>query len=365
MKKLWKEYKIVIILFIAWRVLLGVIEWVAPFMWVLRDGFLGPLRWANFDGVHYLSIARNGYYTYEQAFFPLYPMLIHWVSRFPLPDDITVALAISHISFLGGVLLFYDLARSISRRSALWCVVFLLLFPTSFFFASAYTESLFFLLSAACMVAARRKLWWLAGIAGMLASGTRLFGIFLFPVVLWQYVKEQKGVYKWWDIFFVSLIPLGLLAYMRYLMQTIGDPLAFFHVQSAFGAGRSGRELILLPQVLWRYMRIIVTVAPSSIIYAISVFELAVFSFGLWLVWYGFRKKIINAEYLAYALAILMVPTFTGTFSSLPRYFLSAFPLFFILGSVHNTGIKVAIGVLFTILLIAFGAAFLQGYFVA
>src|SRR5688572_13184266 len=37
--------------------------------------------WTNFDGVHYLNIAKEGYggpsTNYTEAFFPVYPFLIH------------------------------------------------------------------------------------------------------------------------------------------------------------------------------------------------------------------------------------------------------------------------------------------------
>src|SRR5688572_13183072 len=36
----------------------------------------------NFDGAHYISISDVGYQLYQQAFFPLYPMLIKLFSNF-------------------------------------------------------------------------------------------------------------------------------------------------------------------------------------------------------------------------------------------------------------------------------------------
>ena len=360
MRKFWSKYRLVIIFFVLWRLLLSGIEQIAPFLWPLREGFLGPTHWANFDGVHYLSIARSGYYTYEQAFFPFYSTLIRWISQITGLSDVVTALVVSHVSFLGGLILFYDLARLINRRNALWSVVLVLLFPTSFFFASVYTESLFFLL-----IAAKRNVWWLAGLCGMLVSNTRLFGVFLYPVVLWQFLKERQTTRQWQDLLFISLIPVGLIAYMWYLASSIGDPLAFFHAQPAFGAGRSGGTLIILPQVLWRYMRILTSVWPSSFIYAVSVFELTIFLFGLWVVWLGLRMRVVGAVYLVYALLVLVIPTLTGTLSSIPRYFLSAFPLFIVLANMHNTKIKALIAMVFSIGLIVFGAAFLRGHFVS
>src|SRR3990167_11451176 len=52
--------------------------------------FLSSL--ANFDGVHYLLIARQGYVQYEQAFFPLYPLFIRFLSPLFLNNHLITAL---------------------------------------------------------------------------------------------------------------------------------------------------------------------------------------------------------------------------------------------------------------------------------
>src|SRR3989338_6084990 len=61
---------------------------------------------ANFDGAHYLLIAKNGYSQYQQAFFPLYPLLIRWLSPLFFNNHLLTALIISNISFLLGLLIF-------------------------------------------------------------------------------------------------------------------------------------------------------------------------------------------------------------------------------------------------------------------
>src|SRR3989344_4233726 len=61
---------------------------------------------ANFDGVHYLLIAKNGYAQYQQAFFPLYPLLIRWLSSLFLNNHLVTGLLISNLSFLVGLFIF-------------------------------------------------------------------------------------------------------------------------------------------------------------------------------------------------------------------------------------------------------------------
>ena len=67
--------------------------------------------WANFDGVHYLTIAKEGYSAqFTQAFFPLYPLLIRLFSHL-VPNSIYAGLLISHFCFFISLLLLYKLVR--------------------------------------------------------------------------------------------------------------------------------------------------------------------------------------------------------------------------------------------------------------
>ena len=77
----------------------------------------------NFDGVHYLKIASLGYVdNFQQAFFPVYPIIIHIVAKviFLLPGNITQnperiyflgALFVSNIAFIGLLGVYYKLIR--------------------------------------------------------------------------------------------------------------------------------------------------------------------------------------------------------------------------------------------------------------
>jgi len=83
-------FKNIIKLFITWRLSLFLIAFVSIFLItkfgarfpyvdrVLEITNLPSWIWGfgNFDGVHYLRIAQNGYTSdYSQAFFPLFPLL--------------------------------------------------------------------------------------------------------------------------------------------------------------------------------------------------------------------------------------------------------------------------------------------------
>lgn len=362
MRRFWKHYKIVILAAITWRLLLGVIELISPYVFLPRVAFLDPVAWANMDGGHYLFIARSGYGLYEQAFFPLYPVLIRIFSFLPIPLPY-VGLVISHVAFFIGILLFYDLALGVNKKYAFWAVVFLLAFPTSYYFAAAYSTSLFFLLSVAGFSAVKKHRWLAAGVIGAFASSTRIFGVFLLIPAIMEYVKTHAKI-RWRDIAAIGLIPTGLIAYMTYLYVKTADAFSFIHVLPAYGSQRSAGRIVLLPQVFWRYAKILTTASPATVEYGIAVFEITAFIFFLYLLIRALKTNL-NASYILYSAIVLVLPTLTGTLTSVPRYVLDAFPLFIVMGISHNIALKVMTLVIMLLGLIVCTALYLQGYFVA
>lgn len=354
MKKQFPDALIIGVLFGAWRVILFGIERIAPAFWPLRENFLGLVTpWANFDGAHYTSIAKDGYGVYQTAFFPLYPILIRILSSITkVPLEYT-AILISHIAFLIGLFLFWKYLEK--ARGRVWTIVFLLAYPASFFFAAGYSESIFFALAAGALLAIKRKYWILAACLIGLASATRLVGIFL--IIPFVFAARRRS----WSF---VIAPMGLFAYMLYLWRSVGDPLAFFHVQAAFGAGRSGGELIFLPQVLWRYLRMFTTVSTGELLYHVAVLEISSFVLGMILLVVAWKKRY-DPSILLYSACVLVLPTLTGTLSSMPRYLLAAFPLFGVLGEIKSAGWKIMLLIVFFAILIYATTGFLQGYFIS
>lgn len=362
MKKLWHDLRIIVVAFMLWGILLWGIQGSAPTLWPLRERFMGILTpWANFDGIHYVSIARWGYRAYQQAFFPVYPVIVRFVSMvIHIPHEFAAILS-SRVAFLIGLLVYW---RYLGRtRGRTWTIIFFLLYPASFFFAAGYSESVFFALASVALLALKRKRWILAGSLVGVASATRLIGVFLiFPLMI--AIKRKGQPLQMEQLVAVMLAPLGLLVYMAYLWGSVGDSLAFFHVQPAFGAGRSGSELILLHQVFWRYVRILTTVPPGHFEYHVAILELSSFVFGMVLLIAAWRKRY-DLGVLLYCGFVLFLPTLTGTLSSMPRYLLGAFPLFSVLGQMSHTWRKVASLIVFLIILVYAATGFLRGFFIS
>ena len=348
--------KFTLLAFITWQVAIGIIIFLGAKYFSTSNQYLYTEKqiinpswlWsrANFDGIHYLDIARKGYGIYQQAFFPLYPKLIAFLTPFFGSRNLLAGWFLSLITFYFAILLFYKLIKldfkdSVVKRT----ILYLLIFPTAFFFSMVYTESLFFLFIIGSFYFARTKHWWLAGILGGLASATRLPGVFLFPALLvewWQQREIKKSLRpelraraklenKNWGISLlpIFLIPLGLLFYMRFLAINFGDSLMFIHVQKFFGAGRSADRIILLYQVFWRYFKMLVTVEKSTLTYFVVVMEFLAAASFLILIIFTYLKRWYS--YLIFMVLAYITPTLTGTFLSLPRFVLVLFPGFILL----------------------------------
>ena len=322
------EFNKIILIFIIWRVILLLIVALAPYF-IPQFGAKFPYSeetlvssnlpywiWSfgNFDGVHYLRIAQDGYaYQFTQAFFPFYPILIKLVSFLTFGN-----------------------------------------FPTSFYFGAVYTEGLFFLMIIAAFYLVEINKIWQASVIGALASGTRLVGIFLTPALAIG-LKHKKKILP------LTIVPIGLLVYIIYLKLKFNNPLYFLTSQAVWGQERSTHSIILLPQVIWRYLKILVTT--NGLPLANAAFELLATLFALTMLIIGFKK--IKREWLVFSLLAIVMPTLTGTLASMPRYIIVAFPIFIVLAQIKSLVVKIAIIAFFLVGLIFATALFTRGYWVA
>lgn len=157
-------------------------------------GWTLPHILANWDGDIYRNIASGGYKElWQTAFFPLYPLLEHVAALVTEGDTALAGVLIANVACLGAfgllrVLVERELGRAIARRTLLYMAIF----PVSFFLVAAYAESLFLLLSVGAFLALRRERWLVAGVLIALATLTRPVGILLDLALVAQYVAVQR-----------------------------------------------------------------------------------------------------------------------------------------------------------------------------
>lgn len=375
------EHQFIILVFIVWRIWILVFA-LAGFVFVplASKDFLGgsidnylnnPLfwSWSNFDGEHYMAIAQRGYKALEHSFFPLYPLIVGLFSNNSLENIAVIGLVISNIAFVVGLFLFWYIIRfDFSKEVATLALLSFVVFPTSFYFGALYTESLFFVFSICSFLLIRKSFWFLSGLAGGLASVTKIYGVLLLPAFIAEWWKvRREGVARTLPLLPICLVGLGFGIYLVFLYATTGSPLSFYSELAPFGQQRGSGNLVLLPQVFWRYVKMLFTVDRSSPIYLTLSFEFFSAIFAGVIIGWGFFKKV-RLSYLIFAALAYILPSLTGSFSSLPRYIVTIFPIFILLGMFFAKRRLTICIIYFLVSLLLLGmelALFTRGYWVA
>lgn len=334
---------------ILWRLLLFIPLFFIKYIPKPQDlRYLGISPWANFDGIAYLTIALRGYVN-EARFFPLYPILIRIFGGTFISGYI-----ISNLSFILACMVLYKLLRlDYSEKVSLRAIIFLLLFPTAFFFGAVYTESLFLLLLVLSFYFVRKRKWFFAVVAAMFLSVTRSVGIMILPALF----IEGAPLYS---LFF---IPVFLIGYAYYNFVKWGNWLYFIQAQTLLVNGRSA-GFVLFPQTLFRYAKMLITVPARQYVWWVALLEAVIFIFSSIFLYVAYVKKVRLSD-LVFAVLSFLIPVSTGTFTGLPRYVLILFPIFIALALIKNKAIRIIYIVISAILSIILLLLFARGYYVA
>lgn len=154
-----------------------------------------------FDSGYYLSIATVGYddpeipvvdipdgrqLSWSYSFPPMYPLLIKAVllvlSILPLPSTnlvVYAALLVALFGTLGAIFALDAITKGNggTDNDGFRTAFYLLIFPSGFFLAMAYTEGLFVGLAFGCLAVLGRKKWFLASVLASGAILTRTVGV--------------------------------------------------------------------------------------------------------------------------------------------------------------------------------------------
>lgn len=315
----------------------------------------------NFDGQHYLYIAQRGYVE-EGRFMPVFPFLIYMIS---LGQNVVWA-AISSVTlvnvifFVDLVLLFKILKSQFSEKIAKLSVVSLLVFPTSYYWGSVYSESVFLLVSLGFFYFLDKGKLVFAGVLAVLLTLTRVVGVAALPVVF-----GVMWLRNWfWALVSLPLLLCGLAAYSVYNQVKWGQAFYFIQSHGDLGNSREVANVILLPQTVWRYIKILLEVPIFSHAGFVAAVELSSFIFVICLLLWGWKK--LNWKYLVYSVVVVLVPALSGTFLGLSRYVLVAFPLYILIAFACKSRSFKYLYFSFSLgLLVLLTLMFSRGYFVA
>ena len=394
-----KNWQKVLVVFLSWLFLVYLVSFLVVKTAVIKFAPTYPgwdtlaqnevptflARLNGFDGFHYYTIATRGYQAAAliQAFFPLYPLLITLLT-FVTGQPLIMSLLISICASALFLIFAHDyLAKKFNLKVAWWFVIIFLVSPASFYLVAGYNESLFLLwLILSLRFYEQKKYGWSAFFAFLL-SATRIVGVILPGVLLIDYYRRYRWQKKrftkenFWSGIIILFGVGGLLSYMFYLWQQFGDPLFFMTVQRQFGAGRETAHLILLPQVIYRYLKMFILGLPINFKWwtIVQEFLISLFYLAMLIITgkknFQEKKEIYPWTWWLFSLGAFLIPPLTGNFSSMPRYTLVCLvvPLFWAKTLAANNQklrfLKVVI-LLFSLLLMFFNLTlFLQGYFVA
>lgn len=364
MKKFWSNNCWIILLFVTWRIGLLLAGYIGIQFYNFKASF--PLidehlitsqfsqwiwHWGNFDGVHYLDIAKNGYHgSGLQVFFPIYPLVINWLSVL-INNYLLSGLLISNICFLLSLIVFYKLCcKYFNTDTAKWSVLFMIFFPTSFYFVSIYSESIFLLfLLLSFFVKYPHNIPYL-----ILTSATRIVGVFVTFALFVDNFKKSLILFGL----------LGLAGYMLYLWVVFDNPIYFLSAQAAFKNERASTisSLVLPPQVIWRYLKIFTTADSMSL--WVAILEFVSFICVVLILGVLTFKRKIPGHWLVFCWLSLFLPTFSGTLSSMPRYILTIFPIYIYFAYLPRL-IRFVCIFTFAILQVWFTILFTRGYWLA
>ena len=329
-----------------------------PALWRAFPNCLFLEGWARWDSGWYFSIVVSGYnYMPGQqsnvSFFPLYPILIRLLN--PIFGNIVLtAIIIANLCFLLSLVVLYKLVikKFNDENTAIKTLIFIVLYPFSFFFSAAYSESLFLLLVLLSFYFSENKKWEFSSIFAMLAAVTRVVGLALLPAFLLKYLKDTQFNFKnvKADIFCFLFIPIGLLSYILFLYLKFGEPLAFLKSQQMWG-----RHLFDFSSHIFTLKHLLSLNYKTTLHFFYLILTL-VFT-GLLLPIYRF----LGISYAITSFLFIFIPFITGI-ESMGRYLSVVFPCFIMMGYlIRSKFISFLIYTIFAILLINFSIFFARG----
>jgi hypothetical protein len=262
------------------------------------------------------------------TFFPLYPYTVRAASKLVGGRNHWYAgLAVSNVATVFGLFYVLRIARRyLGDEGARRALVYLLLFPSSFYFSAYYSEGLFLLTTAASFYHFLGRRYFLCGVFGYLAALTRNPGVLLFPAFVFGWLWEKRARFSRDDLpaLWLLLIPCGLLTFMGVLYLRVGDPLAFVHAQAAWL-----RKPTFFLETLRTEFGMIDWRMPCNADHMIKAGDFL--SSLAFLVLPLFLLRKFDKSLAAFSLLAILMPLSSGTVISMMRYELAAFPSFFVL----------------------------------
>jgi len=204
------------------------------------DAFYLPFT--NWDGQHYLLLADWGYdyWDHSQAFFPLYPGLIHLINFF-IPNIYLSAFLLNMVlSYLFVYLFFLYSSHFLSQDISIKATVLVLCYPTAFFLTVFYSEALFLvaLFGFIYFYEIKRSYYSIIFAIIMPLTKGQAFFIMIAMAILffWKIIRKKSHNYRF-EILNIFGFFIGGLLYLLYFSYITGSPFNGLEEQKSFVFG--------------------------------------------------------------------------------------------------------------------------------
>jgi mannosyltransferase PIG-V len=322
-------------------------------------------QFTRYDAGWYYQIARYGYWFVpggpsagvgkpgKIAYFPLYPLAARVAS---LPFGRSQAafylggIVVSWIAFAAAMVVLFRLARlDLDEEQSERAVLLTAIFPFAFFFGMVYTESLFLLLTLLSFYAFRTRQWIAGGIAGALATATRVNGILMLPALAWIAWRgaAPSSRDRLRAAIGLAIVGVGTAVYSIYVYRLSGNPFEWAASISRWNYHPGGAPWLAPLQLLsrltthpYRYL-MSDPMAVYDTLYGVTGI---VFVLSIPFVWHR-----LGTAYALFIALNLWLPLSSGVFEGMGRYCSVLFPFFIWLASLRSRSISAAIVVTFAL----------------
>ncbi len=300
----------------------------------------------KWDAYHYINLIEKGYSGYiengEHLFLVFFPAYV-WISRvmrFVVQDTVLAGTLVSVLCYAGACCYIYKIALSYyNKEVAKYSIIYLSVFPFSFFSGFVMTEGLFLLVtSASCYYAINRK-WTMFALFGIISSMTRMTGLLVIAFGVIEFFRQEEifktpirqslkrnligRVLK----LLIIISPLiGTVIYLQLNYYVDGSHFAFVIHQQHWSQG-----FMWIPKVLGYLWDISINQINTTSSWQIQIPEVVIFVCSVIVLFISIIKKKAPAVLLAYAFVYLVANYSLSWLLSAGRYMSCCFPLFILL----------------------------------
>jgi len=299
--------------------------------------------WAKWDSGYFMDIATKGYsYSPDNpkfqnvVFFPLYSIILKIINSVVKSILVTGILVSNFFLFLSLIILFKLVKLEIKNENiAKNSLIYLLIFPTSFFFLAVYSESLFLFNILATFYFLKKDNLKLVSIFGVLTSLTKSIGFMIIVPLIYFAIKNKFELRK---IFYILVIPVGTLIFLSYLYINFGlTPLELISIEEKAWERNPWYNLENINKFFSNIYDILFlkefSIKSLKLIYIINLNFVIIATL---LIIYS-TKILKDKIYLIYSLTFLFSPIILGHIVAMTRFVIILFPVYIALASIKNS----------------------------